>query len=240
MFFEVSPCTLLLPNPPSGKRHPSPFSLTKKGIHMDNHLKEELTVLFWKLLGIPYPHRQSANDYITTLCQWLILTSCEEMVYMINICCLLIFILCKEKIEAWFVFLVSREYHGVEPITLLSTNQQKNYPLFKWTTEHVFSKVQLFQWIGLQLQCPCANGLRLQRCSQRSCFRFSRYFPFWRLTVFCIQFWVVMQISLLAICTHIRKLSKKISASSSKDVKELCWDSQPSYMPSKLLPLKVL
>ena len=76
LFFEVSPCTLLLPNPSSEKRPPSPFSLTKKRIHMDSHLKEELTVLFWKLLGIPYPHRQSANHYITTLCQWLILTSC--------------------------------------------------------------------------------------------------------------------------------------------------------------------
>ena len=33
---------------------------------------------------------------------------------MTNICCLLIFILCKEKIEVCFVSLVSREFHGAE------------------------------------------------------------------------------------------------------------------------------
>ena len=145
-----------------------------------------------------------------------------------------------KKIETWFVSLVSREYHGVEPLTLLSTNQQKNYPLLKCTTEHVFSQLQLFQLIGVQLQCPCGNGIQLQRCYQRSCFRFSRYFPFWRLAVFCMEFWVVIQVSLQAIYTYIRKLSKKFSVSSSKDVNELCWDSLPSYMPSNLLPLEIL
>ena len=43
------------------------FSLTKKRIHMDSHLKEEHTDLFWKFLGILYPHRQSVNGYITIL-----------------------------------------------------------------------------------------------------------------------------------------------------------------------------
>ena len=48
--------------------HPLPFSLVKWRIHMDSNLKEELTDLFWKLLGIPYSQRQSANGYITTSC----------------------------------------------------------------------------------------------------------------------------------------------------------------------------
>ena len=116
----------------------------------------------------------------------------------------------------------------------------KNLPIVKinyWTCFFTGAAVSV-NW--LQIQCPWSNGLQLQRWSQRSCFRFSRYFPFWRLTVFCIQFWVVIQISLLAICTYIRKMGKKFHASSSKDVKELCSDSQPSYMPSNLLPLEIL
>ena len=47
--------------------HPPPFSLAKYKIHMDSHFKEAVTDLFWKLLGIPHPHRQSANGYIATL-----------------------------------------------------------------------------------------------------------------------------------------------------------------------------
>ena len=35
---------------------------------MDSNLKEEFTDLFWKLLGILYYHRQSANGNITALC----------------------------------------------------------------------------------------------------------------------------------------------------------------------------
>ena len=50
---------------------------------------------------------------------------------MINICCLLIFILCKEKIEAWFLSLVSREFHGVESTTFLSRNQQKMLKIYE-------------------------------------------------------------------------------------------------------------
>ena len=45
--------------------HPPPFRLAKKRIHKDSNLKEELTNLFWRLLGIPYSHRQSANGNIT-------------------------------------------------------------------------------------------------------------------------------------------------------------------------------
>ena len=45
-----------------------PFGFAKKRIHTDCHLKEELTDLFGKLLGIAYHHRQGANGYIITLC----------------------------------------------------------------------------------------------------------------------------------------------------------------------------
>ena len=46
---------------------PLPFNLAKKRRRMDSHLKEELTDLFRKLLGIPNPHRHSVNGCITTL-----------------------------------------------------------------------------------------------------------------------------------------------------------------------------
>ena len=46
---------------------PPPFNLAKKRIHMESHLKEELTDLFRKLLGIPNAHRYSFNGCITTL-----------------------------------------------------------------------------------------------------------------------------------------------------------------------------
>ena len=45
---------------------------------------------------------------------------------MINICCLLFLSYAIKKIETWFVSLESREYHGVEPTTVLSTNWQEN------------------------------------------------------------------------------------------------------------------
>ena len=44
------------PIPPENNLSPL-FILAKKRIHMDSHSKVELTDLFWKLLGIPYPHR---------------------------------------------------------------------------------------------------------------------------------------------------------------------------------------
>ena len=46
---------------------------------MDSNLKEELTDLFRKLLGIPYSHRQSANGNITTLCY--ISLMCKRYLY---------------------------------------------------------------------------------------------------------------------------------------------------------------
>ena len=53
---------------------PSPPILLKKKAILPPHLpspvilKEELTDLFWKLLGISYPYRQIASSYITKLC----------------------------------------------------------------------------------------------------------------------------------------------------------------------------
>ena len=43
----------------------------------------------------------------------------------------------RKEIEAWFVSLVSIEFHGVKPTTFLSTNWQKNYKKI-WTAKHVF------------------------------------------------------------------------------------------------------
>ena len=56
---------------------------------------------------------------------------------MINVCCLLISILCKEKIEAWFVSLVSREFHGVEP-TLFCKQINKKKVLKKYELLNIF------------------------------------------------------------------------------------------------------
>ena len=44
-----------------------PFSLVQRRIYVDTHLKEEPTERFWKMLGIPYPHRQSRETVVNTL-----------------------------------------------------------------------------------------------------------------------------------------------------------------------------
>ena len=44
-----------------------PFSLAQRRIYVDTHLKEEPTERFRKLLGIPYPHRQSRETVVNTL-----------------------------------------------------------------------------------------------------------------------------------------------------------------------------
>ena len=41
---------------------------TSKSNWFLKEIKKKFTDLFRKLLGIPYPHRQSANGYITTFC----------------------------------------------------------------------------------------------------------------------------------------------------------------------------
>ena len=75
---------------------PPSFSFVKKRIHMDIHFERRAYWFVLKFIGYPLSPRQSANGYITTLCYWLTLPSCVR-VYMINICSLLIFILCKGK-----------------------------------------------------------------------------------------------------------------------------------------------
>ena len=45
------------------------------------------------------------------------------------------------KKEAWFVSLVSRGYHGVEPTTFKTANWQKSYPMVNWTAKQAFSQV---------------------------------------------------------------------------------------------------
>ena len=67
LLFVVSPCNLIFPPILLQKATILPPSVWTR-IHMDSNLKEELTDLLWKLLGIPYSHRQSANGNITTPC----------------------------------------------------------------------------------------------------------------------------------------------------------------------------
>ena len=139
MLFEVLPCTLLPPQYSFGKMtFLLPSVWTKGRTHMDSHLKEELTDLFWKLLGIQYPHRQSANDYITALCQWSTLPSYVRDSLHDKYLLFTYFYLMQEKIETWFASLVNREYHGVKLTTFLWKNWQKNCAVVKWTAKHVF------------------------------------------------------------------------------------------------------
>ena len=75
----------------------------------------------------------------------------------------------KKKIQTWFVSLASREYFGIKPTTFLSTFWQKNYLLVMWNVRCSYKNSC---WAGVQFQCPCANDLQLQRCSQKYCFEF--------------------------------------------------------------------
>ena len=63
IFCAVQLLTLLLPQSSLKKKAILPPHLPSPVI-----LKEELTDLFWKLLGISYPYRQIASSYITKLC----------------------------------------------------------------------------------------------------------------------------------------------------------------------------
>ena len=80
----------------------------------------------------------------------------------------------KKKIEVWFLSLVSREFHGVEPITFLSTNWQKmlkKYELLNMFFHRCSYKKSCFSELVYN-----SSVLVLQGCSQRSCFRFSTCF----------------------------------------------------------------
>ena len=85
---------------------------------MDSNLKEELTDLFQKSLGITYSHRQSANGNITSLFQWLTLPSCvRDSLYDKYMLFTHFYLMQGNKIEAWFVSVVSRYFRVVEPTT---------------------------------------------------------------------------------------------------------------------------
>ena len=151
---------------------------------------------------------------------------------MINFCCLLMFILCKGKSRS-LVCISSKQ-----KISWLSKNPQlfcqqidkKKYPMLKRTAKNDFS-----QHIFCSYKNSCFSELVhnsivlvLMLCSYKDAHKdltidlggtFSFTFSF---NTFCIQFWVAILTSVLAICTYIRNLSKKFSASPSKDVKELC------------------
>ena len=96
-----------------------------------------------------------------------------------------------KKIKTRFVYPAGGEYFGIKPTNFLSTNWLKNYPLVKWTAKYVFRrcnyKNSCFSEFGVKLQCPYANDLYLQRCSQRSCFGFC-VFCFEGLLLFCIAY----------------------------------------------------
>ena len=66
---------------------------------------------------------------------------CLVRVYLINIYCLLICILCVgEKTEAWFVFQANKEYFGAEYTAFMSANKltKKICPLIRWTAKYDF------------------------------------------------------------------------------------------------------
>ena len=58
---------------------------------------------------------------------------------MINICCLIIFILCKEKIEARFVSLISREFMALNQKLVCQQIDKKTEKIR--TAKHIFSQV---------------------------------------------------------------------------------------------------
>ena len=71
--------------------HPLPLSLTRSRICSGTHFKEELINLYWKLSEYSlFPHWQSRHE-----------EECEHLAngwnYRINLCCLFLFILSKEK-----------------------------------------------------------------------------------------------------------------------------------------------
>ena len=51
---------------PSKNVLPLHFSLVKKEIYWDTHMKDKITDLFWKLPGVPYCHRQSRKRMMNT------------------------------------------------------------------------------------------------------------------------------------------------------------------------------
>ena len=72
--------TLLLRAWPSKKDLSLIFGLVKRRTYMDTHLKEELTDLFWKLLGISYPHRESRKRLVNTVLMVNITLNCKRYI----------------------------------------------------------------------------------------------------------------------------------------------------------------
>ena len=71
-------------------------------------------LFFWRLpVYSIFPHRQSRQRMVNYLLMININTICKRWIYL---CCLLIFILCKDKIETWLVPPVSRYNLGINLI----------------------------------------------------------------------------------------------------------------------------
>ena len=106
LLFEVSPCTLLFSKSSFRKTTILPPSVWPSS-------KFAWTVIWKKSLLICFESYwvsliPTGKVLMVTLRHFAISPSCVRDIYMINICCLLIFILCKEKIEALLLSLVSR------------------------------------------------------------------------------------------------------------------------------------
>ena len=125
LLFEVSPCTLLVSQFLLQKNdHPPTFSLSNWEFTWRVIWKKSLLICFESYWVSPIP---TGWVLMVTLQHFAMvnITLMFKRVYIINICGLLFFILCKEKIEIWLVSPVNREFHCVEPTTFMSINWQK-------------------------------------------------------------------------------------------------------------------
>ena len=139
MLFEASTCSLLFSQFLLQKNdHPPTFNLLNWEFTWTAIWKKSLLICFesyWVSLI------RTGRVLMVTL-QHFTIVNITLIVYVINICGLLFFILCKEKIKVWFVSLVSsREFYCVEPTTFYVEKLTKNYPLVRWTAKHVFSQM---------------------------------------------------------------------------------------------------
>ena len=115
LLFEVSPRTLLLPQSSFRKTTFLPSLIWSRREYT-------WTVIFKeKLLCIPYPYKQSANGYITTLLLMVNITLVCKSLYD-KYMAFTHFHLKQRKNRTWFVSLVRKECHGLESTTFTSTN----------------------------------------------------------------------------------------------------------------------
>ena len=133
--------------------------------------------------------------------------------FIMELCTLLYFVMANQGLNH-FRFHKRRNFYRQQAenilpylATFLSTIWQKKR--IHWYNEllNIFlnrcSYKKRFRWTGLQLQCPFANDLQLQKFSERSCFRF--FLLLWGLTVsICIAY--LLSLQRLAYSLSVKKL----------------------------------